>query len=91
MQLVPVFEQILKPSRPEGRQGETALSPLDQVNVITATARSWGFPGSRLVVAALEAALQATIDDLPFLAGRYVCCAPPSFQSSTAADSLALA
>ncbi|KAL4857541.1 hypothetical protein ACK3TF_002400 [Chlorella vulgaris] len=70
MQLVPVFEQILKPSRPEGRQGETALSPLDQVNVITATARSWGFPGSRLVVAALEAALQATIDDLPFLAGR---------------------
>jgi hypothetical protein len=65
-----VLERVIQPSQPQGRQGRTALSCLDQVNVITATARAWGFQGGRLDVAALEAGLQATVDDLPFLAGR---------------------
>lgn len=63
-----VSEKVVTPS--ERRQGRTTLSCLDAVNAITATARAWGFQGARLSVEALEAGLQATIDDLPFLAGR---------------------
>ncbi|KAI3430263.1 hypothetical protein D9Q98_004859 [Chlorella vulgaris] len=54
----------------------TQLSPSDQITVMTATCRAWGFPGGfpashgAFNEAALEAALAQTLSDLPFLAGR---------------------
>jgi hypothetical protein len=54
----------------------TQLSPSDQITVMTATCRAWGFPGGfpashgAFNEAALEAALAKTLSDLPFLAGR---------------------
>lgn len=47
----------------------TFLSAADQTICLTAIGRAVGFP-ARIDVAALEAALAATLADLPFLAGR---------------------
>ncbi|EFN51956.1 hypothetical protein CHLNCDRAFT_139630 [Chlorella variabilis] len=67
-QLELVSEKLIKP--PAVSSARTELACLDQVNVITCTTRAWGWQGGRLDAAALEAALRATVTDLPFLAGR---------------------
>ena len=62
-----------KGTAPESTASErTALSCYDQTMARSAVGRALGYPGQRIEAAALEAALQATLADLPFLAGRCV-------------------
>ena len=49
----------------------TELSSFDQLTFVTSTSRGWAFSG-RLDELALRQALQATVNDLPALAGRWV-------------------
>ena len=62
----------------------TKLSPQDASIVGTAMGRAWGFVGTRIMSGTLEAALTATVEDLPFLAGRWGC---RRCHSASAADS----
>ena len=48
----------------------TRLGDLDTLAALSGTARAWGFAGGRIDADALEAALAATLTDLPVLAGR---------------------
>jgi len=50
----------------------THLSPFDSIILMTSVSRAWAFPGARIDAGVLEAAMQATLTDLPFLAGRCV-------------------
>lgn len=68
-QLELVSSKLVKPG-PAGCSGRTELCCLDQVNVITCTARAWGWHGGRLDAGILQAALVMLLADLPFLAGR---------------------
>ncbi|PRW20453.1 concanavalin A-like lectin glucanase [Chlorella sorokiniana] len=62
--------ELIQPAGDSGRTGQTLLSAYDALTITTATVRAWGFRGARLDPQALAAALQATVTDLPFLAGR---------------------
>ncbi|PSC71001.1 Histone acetyltransferase GCN5 [Micractinium conductrix] len=73
-----VKQTLIKPDTAGGGGGgdgggaaeRTALSSFDQTIVATAIGRALGYPGQRIDATTLEAALQATVTDLPFLAGR---------------------
>lgn len=75
-----VSAKLVKPSGSGGQLGSnTPLSCYDAITVLTATVRAWGFEGGRIEPRALEAALAATLSDLPFLAGRQAAApAPPT-------------
>jgi len=72
-----VLMKLVKPlPAPEGNAttgapGSTGLCSIDVFIATVASARAWGFSGKPLDASALESALQATVTDLPFLAGRY--------------------
>ena len=60
----------LRPAAGWDTGARTELSAYDGLIVSTAMGRAWGYQGGRIIPSALEAALTATVEDLPFLAGR---------------------
>jgi hypothetical protein len=69
-ELTIISPKLIHPTEGWDKGARTELSAYDALIVGTAMGRAWGFVDTRIMPATLEAALTATVQDLPFLAGR---------------------